>query len=198
MKKAVLSGYELYGLISTLIGLIGFIVAINEIQYRRRPDLSFLVTGDDFKEMALGGNDKPLTVQIINVETAYIMHNDQDVVSELTRITKDYPQYMNGYYSRGLIYLSKGNIEQGVADMQVVAKLSIKARLRQQAAEEIALARLAQVLTPLAFMGTIGIAMLYILATVGMKRSPWARSLWTAFKVISILFGVSFFFLLFH
>jgi hypothetical protein len=198
MKKAVFKGLEFYSFISTIAGLIGFIVMINEIQYRGRPDLSFLIEGDDFKEMLVGGNDRSFAVQIINVEDAYIMHDDPDLVNRLTQIIEAHPDYINAYYARGLMYLSHGYIEQGIADLQVVARRSVQPELRRQAAREIALAQLAQVVTPLAYVGTIGMAMLFISATFRMGGSSWARLRLVALIVVGILFVGSFLFLLIH
>jgi len=204
MKKAFLSGVEFIDFIVSLIGIIGFLVTVNEFQYRWRPDLTVLITSDEFKEIAQGGNDRPFIEQIIKVQMDYIYHNDRDAVIGLTQIIQDHPQFTIGYYSRGLMYLSAGYIDAGVTDLQMVIKQSVNPELRQNAIKEIIMARAAQVSTPLAVVGIFGMAMLFILIKAGMlakavmKDSPWARPTKALIIIIMLLFGVSLFYLGFH
>jgi hypothetical protein len=199
MNKTAFTIWEFIGLILSLIGLIGLFQTASEIIYRQRPLTGFMIERDDFLAMMKNGNDKSLLEQLLMLDMNHGMDKDPDMLlGGLTQIIHEYPDYLKGYYFRGLIYLSAGRVADGIADMQVVIKQSGDSTLRRQARKEIALARFAQVITPIPFLGLIAAVLFYVLKWAELIDPSWLV------KKISFLIGagivwvMSFLFLLLH
>lgn len=199
MKKTFVASLEFIDFVLTLVGIIGLLTTIFEVQNRHRPDLTVLIATNDFAEMAQDPTIKPIIEQVTAVEIDYIYHKDFEAVNDLSKIIIDHSDYIPAYYFRGLIYLYQGYIDQGLSDLRKVKQYSLNADIRQNATKEIFLAQLAQILTPLGLISTLCLAIIFILAKKYSKKgSPWARPLLRAFIVVGILFSASFIFLLSH
>jgi len=198
MKKIALSILELVGLIGSILGFISLVSSAGSIQYRQRPPTGFISTDADFATMINNPEDKPLLQLLLNADMDHLMEQDGDVIKELTQIIRDYPSFPKAHYFRGILYLSMGYIDAGVADLQSVLAGSSDAALRQQARREILLARVAQIATPITFLGFIGYAVFFISVRLGVKFSEWGLAAkMSTFTGCAIWFS-AFMFLLFH
>lgn len=197
MNKSTAFIFELFGFISTVMGIVGLFQSANEIMYRREPIISSMLINEDILAMA-NNNDKDLLEQLLAINMNSVTYNDPDrVLNELTRIIHEHPDYFKGYYDRGLIYLSAGRVDEGFADMQVVIQRSDDHNLRQQARSEITLAQIARMLTPVPFLGLAVAAILFMANLVGVKFHPSLRTI-KVFIVAFVLWMASFFFLLLY
>lgn len=197
MNKAATFVWEFIGLILTLMGIIGMVESASEFIYRRQPNLD-LLTQIDFLALIKTQDDQEFFKQLVMPNMNFEVHETPDkVLNDLGQIIDHYPTYMKAYYFRGQIYLSMGHVQDGIADMQVVIEQSKDPKLRRQARTEIILARLAQILTPIPFLGLASIALVIIADFVGMKVFSSMRSI-KIFITAFIIFVFSFVLLFLH
>lgn len=198
MNKTTTFIFELFGFISTVMGMVGLFQSANEIMYRREPIISSMLLNGNILAMVNNDNDKDLLEQLLTIDMNNIMYNDPDkVLNELTRIIHEHPNYFKGYYDRSLIHLSAGRVDEGIADMQVVMKQSNDLNLRQQARKEILLARIARVLAPVPFLGLACVAILFMSLLAGVTLLPSLRTIRVIIAAF-IIWAASFIFLLIH
>lgn len=197
MNKAASFVWELIGLVLTLMGIIGMVQLASEFMYRRQPNLDFMFQ-PDFLALIKTENDRELFKQLVMPNLNFGMEKTPDqALNDLSRIIDHYPDYIKGHYVRGQIYLSIGHVQDGIADMQFAIEQSKDLKLRRQARIEITLARFAQVLTPIPFLGLAAIALLIISDFVGIKVFSSVRSI-KVVVVAFIIFVFSFLFLFLH
>ncbi len=197
MNKTASFTWKFIGLILTLMGIIGMVGSANEFMYRRQPDMDFAFQ-PDFLALIKTEADKEIFKQLVHLDLNFVVEETPDsALNDLTRMIAHFPAYLKGYYFRGQLYFSMGHFEDGVADMQMVINQSEDPRLRRQARNEITLARLAQVLTPLPFLGLAGTALFFISDFVGMRILSSLRSI-KVFVVVSMIWVLSLIFLFLH
>ena len=199
MNKPASFVWELIGLIVTILGIIGMAQSAADFIYRRQPstDVRF---EQDFLAMIQTESDREFFEQLVAPDLNLSFgasRTPEKARDELTQILARYPAYGKGYLVRGQMYLSQGQILAGIADMQVVIEQSNDPTLRRAARREIILARLAQVLTPIPFLGLSGIGLLIVANFVGINVFSSLRSI----KVLIVAFvitALSLIFLLLH
>jgi hypothetical protein len=199
MNKPASVVWELIGLIVTILGVIGMAQSARDFMYRRQPrtDLRF---EQDFLAMIQTESDREFFEQLVAPDLDLIFganKTPEKALDELTQILARYPAYSKGYLVRGQTYLSKGQILAGIEDMQVVIEQSNDRTLRRGARTEIILARLAQVLTPIPFLGLAGIGLLIVADFVGINVFTSLRSI-KAFIVAFVITALSLLFLVLH
>jgi hypothetical protein len=198
MKKTVSVFFELVALVVTLTGIIGLFTKAGEVIYRQRPPTGFIAMDTDFLSMSRNGKTNPLFRLLLAADQDHMLDKDGEALRELTRVIQDFPEYTKSHYYRGLIYLSNGYVEEGVADLQVVVEKSSDPELRRQADREILLARIAQALTPFPFLGLALFAALFIAVRLGVKFTKWSRAA-TIFVVVDcVIWASSLVFLFLH
>jgi len=198
MKKIALSILELAGLIGSILGLIGLLSSAGSVQYRQRPPAGFISTDADFATMVNDEESRPLFNLLLKADIDHLMRQDGNVIRELTQIIHDYPSFLKAHYFRGILYLSMGYIDTGIADLQSVLAGSSDTALRQQAGREILLARIAQAATPITFLGCIAFAVFFISIRLGVKFAEWGRAAKMSTLAGCVIWFSAFMFLLFH
>jgi hypothetical protein len=199
MNKPASFLWEFIGLILTIIGIIGMAQSAGDLRYRRQPttDLRF---EQDFLAMIQTESDREFFAELVapDLDLSFgASRTPEKALHELTQIIARYPAYHKGYFVRGQMYLSKGQILAGIEDMQVVIEQSNDPTLRRGARTEIILARLAPVLTPIPFLGLTGIGLLIVADFVGINRLSSLRSI-KAFIVAFVIMALSLLFLVLH
>jgi hypothetical protein len=199
MNKSASLVWELIGLVLTIMGIIGMVQSAGDFMYRRQPttDIRF---EQDFLAMIQTESDREFFEQLVAPDlnlSFSASRTPEKALDDLTQILARYPAYSKGYLVRGQTYLSQGQIPAGIEDMQVVIEQSNDPTLRRGARTEIVLARLAQVLTPIPFLGLTGIGLLLVADFVGINVLSWLRSL-KAFIVAFVIMGLSLLFLVLH
>ena len=198
MKKAVLFILELAGLIGAILGFIGLVSSAGEIQYRREPPIGFIVGDDDFAAMVHREEERSLLELLLKADMDYMMGNDGAAIQDLTQVIQSHPGFAKGYYFRGIFYLSKGGIQAGISDLRSVLEISRDTELRRQAEREILLAQIAQVLTPIVYLGLVGYVAFFIANRVGVKIAEWQQPVKVSIFAACALWVCSLIFLLFH
>jgi hypothetical protein len=197
MSKGAKFVWEFIGLILTLMGIIGMVQSASEFMYRRQPSLD-VAFQPDFLALIKTEADKDFFRQLVHLDLNFVTEETPEgALNDLTRMIAHFPTYLNGYYFRGQLYLSMGRVEDGVADMQLVIEKSEDPRLRRQARNEITLARLAQLITPVPFLGMPVVALVIIADFMGIKVFSSLRSI-KIFIVAFIIVVLSFIFLFLH
>jgi tetratricopeptide (TPR) repeat protein len=126
------------------------LTSAREFVYRDRPLSNVAFRGDPFIFTLIKQYNDALLNELSAAETQYLLHHDQSAIHGLTQTINDYPDYIETYYFRGLIYLSTGDIRNGIIDLQRVVDRSNDPQLRMQAKREIVMAQLATLLmTPM-------------------------------------------------
>jgi hypothetical protein len=199
VNKPASFAWELIGLILTIIGIIGMVQSAGDFMYRRQPttDLRF---EQDFLAMIQTESDREFFEQLVapDLDLSFgASRTPEKALNELTQILARYPAYSKGYLVRGQMYLSQGQILAGIEDMQIVIEEANDPTLRRGARTEIILARLAQVLTLIPFLGLTGIGLLIVADFVGINVLSSLRSI-KAFIVAFIIMALSLLFLILH
>ena len=190
--------FEVLGLIGTVMSMVGLFQSATEIIYRREPNYSSMLINEDTLAMLNNDHDKDLLQQWLTVELNTFIYNDpESVLKLLTQLIDEHPDYVRGYYDRGLIHLSAGRIAEGIENLQVVIQQADDMNLRGQANKEITLARIARLLTPIPFLGLAGVAILLLASLAGVKFQPSARTV-KVFIAAFVLWVASFSFLMLH
>jgi hypothetical protein len=193
MNRAATFVWEFIGLILTVMGIIGMVQSAGEFMYRRQPSLD-VAFQPDFLALIQTEADKEFFKQLVHLDLNFVTEETpEQALNDLTRMIAHFPAYLKGYYFRGQVYLSMGHVEDGIADMQVVIEQSEDAGLRRQARNEITLARLAQMVTPIPFLGLAGMALFFISDFMGIKVFSSLRSI----KVFIMVFIILVFFIIF-
>jgi hypothetical protein len=179
------------------MGIIGMVQSASEFLYRRQPNSDFMFQ-PDFLALIKTENDREFFKQLVYPDLNLGMEKTPDqALNDLRRIIDHYPAYIKGYYVRGQIYLSIGHVQEGITDMRFVMEQSSDLNLRRQAWTEMILARLAQILTPIPFLGLAVVALVIIADFMGMKVFSSLRSI-KVFISAFILWAFSFIFLFLH
>lgn len=190
---------ELLGMVLAIIGAIGMFNAAKEFVYRNRPSPNFVFRGDRFIYTAGDENNQDLVQRLLTAEMHYLLQKDQEAIDDLTQAIHDHPDYIESYYFRGLIYLSTGDVGNGVIDMQMVVDHSDDPVLRRQAKKEIVMTQLAVLLiAPIVFLGLLAASILFVLNELGVRVLELRRPTIMRLIAACVVWIASFIFLVLH
>lgn len=212
MKQNISVILGVIGIIGSLLGFFDLFSSANQIQYRQKP--GSLITSDE-RNVVIRNNrnnkdipfdqvlhpdpaDTSLYARLWRADIYHSKRNEANAILELTFLVQSYPEFTKGYYFRGLLNLSTGNTQQGIADLRYVSKYNDDMELRLQAEREITRAQVAAVAKIIVYLGIIALVAFFIAFTFEVEFSKWGRATKAAIYTVFIIWVASFFFLLSH
>lgn len=173
MKKAAFFILEWVGLLFSILGIVSLLSSAGAFQYRQRPFSGYISLDQDFAALIQRPQDRPLFELLFRADLDHLMGQEDAALRDLSQAIQEYPDFVTTHYYRGILYLSQGAVEAGIADLQEVVARASSDELRQRARHEILLAQIAQVATLVAYLGCVVFIALFLLERLGVHVANW-------------------------
>lgn len=198
MKRTAFFILEWVGLLFSILGIVSLLSSAGVFQYRQRPFSGYIALDQDFAALVQRPQDRPLLELLLQADLDHLMGQEDAALRDLSQAIQEYPDFVTAHYFRGILYLSRGGVEAGIADLREVAARAPSDELRQRARDEILLAQIAQAATLVVYLGCVVFIALFLLERLGVHVASWGLTATLPLFVFCAVWMGAFLFLLVH